>query len=542
MRLPIYAASLSLLASAAFAADNRPAAPQVTVGADLRELIFDWDPVPGAAHYELLANPDGHSGFTSVSGQIPASRTRAGVSVSVHLQHWSSALYMVAACNAAGCRNSAPVSASDQMLDAIGYLKASNTNADDGFGSGVVLSDDGYTLAVAALREDSNASGVNGNQADNSSTDSGAVYIFRREGRRWRQEAYIKARLNQPGQSLGSGNPFGQQALAINGRGSILAVGAPDETVNGAIRAGKVYFYGRGGDGRWTAQSTLRAPTLQANDYFGASVDLSVDGRTLKVNSIQPHDWEGNPEVRTHIFVRSGPAWVHSTTIAPPVPGEFCQTVRMSGDGHTLIMSCWGYIGTPVRLVTMKRSGDAWHPTTDLILAEWRTVQPLAVNFNGSRLAFQDSVGLSKTVRTYGWNGTAWVLDGSITRPVPVVSINTFANHLIFNRSGNMLVVGDILSGVAGAGVSETASAGTEDHGAVFVYLRNGTGATPWALKSVVKAPIASIENRVGHVVALSGSGLTLAVGAPYEDSAATGVDGDRTDTSRPEAGAVFLY
>jgi hypothetical protein len=43
-------------------------------------------------------------------------------------------------------------------------------------------------------------------------------------------------------------------------------------------------------------------------------------------------------------------------------------------------------------------------------------------------------------------------------------------------------------------------------------------------------------------VVALSGSGLTLAVGAPYEDSAATGVDGDRTDTSRPEAGAVFLY
>ena len=58
------------------------------------------------------------------------------------------------------------------------YLKASNTSGGDFFGF-VRLSADGRTLAVGAYWEDSNATGVNGNQGDNSSQDSGAVYVFR---------------------------------------------------------------------------------------------------------------------------------------------------------------------------------------------------------------------------------------------------------------------------------------------------------------------------------------------------------------------------
>ena len=52
------------------------------------------------------------------------------------------------------------------------YLKASNTNAGDEFGDSVALS--GSTLAAAAWFEASNATGVNGNQADNSAPNSGA--------------------------------------------------------------------------------------------------------------------------------------------------------------------------------------------------------------------------------------------------------------------------------------------------------------------------------------------------------------------------------
>lgn len=56
------------------------------------------------------------------------------------------------------------------------YLKASNTGADDLFGYRVAVSGD--TVIVGATKEDSNATGINGVQTNNSATDSGAAYIF----------------------------------------------------------------------------------------------------------------------------------------------------------------------------------------------------------------------------------------------------------------------------------------------------------------------------------------------------------------------------
>jgi hypothetical protein len=58
------------------------------------------------------------------------------------------------------------------------YAKASNTGATDYFGYSVSLSGD--TLAVGAYGEASAATGVNGDQADNSAPASGAVYVFTR--------------------------------------------------------------------------------------------------------------------------------------------------------------------------------------------------------------------------------------------------------------------------------------------------------------------------------------------------------------------------
>src|SRR5262249_16064619 len=46
-----------------------------------------------------------------------------------------------------------------------GYLKASNTGAEDNFGFNLAL--DGDTLVVGAPFEDSNATGVNGDQTNN---------------------------------------------------------------------------------------------------------------------------------------------------------------------------------------------------------------------------------------------------------------------------------------------------------------------------------------------------------------------------------------
>lgn len=58
------------------------------------------------------------------------------------------------------------------------YIKASNTNEDseDNFGYSVALTTD--TLAVGAVYEASDATGVNQDQSNNNAYDAGAVYVF----------------------------------------------------------------------------------------------------------------------------------------------------------------------------------------------------------------------------------------------------------------------------------------------------------------------------------------------------------------------------
>jgi len=58
------------------------------------------------------------------------------------------------------------------------YVKASNAEAYDEFGSAMALSKDGRLMAVGARGEGSAAKGINGNQNDNSALGAGAVYVF----------------------------------------------------------------------------------------------------------------------------------------------------------------------------------------------------------------------------------------------------------------------------------------------------------------------------------------------------------------------------
>ena len=81
-------------------------------------------------------------------------------------------------------RRADPVAKADAVTQQA-YLKASNTDALDGFGSSVAISGD--TVVVGAPGESSNTKGVNGNASNNSSDSSGAVYVFVRTGGVWSQ-------------------------------------------------------------------------------------------------------------------------------------------------------------------------------------------------------------------------------------------------------------------------------------------------------------------------------------------------------------------
>jgi hypothetical protein len=225
-----------------------PAAPNPHLSYGIKQLHFSWPVVPGADFYRLLESPDGVSGFT----QVGSDTTATTVTHDIALYRRLNARYMVAACGIGPsyqteCTNSAPLSLAANLLPAIGYVKASNTAAGDEFGLALALSADGSTLAVGAHREDSNATGIGGDSADNSATDSGAVYVFTRASGVWSQQAYVKA------SNTAAGDEFGL-ALALSADGSTLAVGAHredsnatgiggDQAEDSAVDAGAVYLY-----------------------------------------------------------------------------------------------------------------------------------------------------------------------------------------------------------------------------------------------------------------------------------------------------------
>lgn len=111
------------------------------------------------------------------------------------------------------------------------YVKASNPGLTDNFGYMIALSGDGDTMAVAAPYEASAATGIDGDQNDDSIPQAGAVYVFNRSGQTWVQQAYIKASNTGEagiGNQLGDGDQFGF-GLSLSADGNTLAVGAISE-------------------------------------------------------------------------------------------------------------------------------------------------------------------------------------------------------------------------------------------------------------------------------------------------------------------------
>ena len=169
------------------------------------------------------------------------------------------------------------------------YIKASNIERNNLFGRAVSLSANGGTLAVGARLDDSAATGINGNQNDNSADDSGAVYVFVRSGELWQQQAYIKA------SNTGEDDKFGI-AVSLSADGNTLAVGTIREDsmatgINGnqddnsSYDTGAVYVFVRYGE-LWQQQAYIKASNTWQEDSFGGAVSLSADGNTLAAGAV----------------------------------------------------------------------------------------------------------------------------------------------------------------------------------------------------------------------------------------------------------------
>lgn len=270
------------------------------------------------------------------------------------------------------------------------FLKASNPGASDNFGRSVGIH--GNTLIVGAPNEDSNATGVNGLQSNNSAGNAGAAYVFVRNGTAWGQQAYLKASNTETSDQFG-------YAVAIHGDTAV--VGAVDEdsnavginglqSSNSQSNAGAAYVFTRSAT-TWSQQAYIKASNTDNGDQFGIAVAL--DGETLAVgsagessgatgvNGVQ-FDETATDAGAAYVFVRNAGLWSQQAYIKASNTGAGDTFgIELDLEGDTLVVGAFNEDSNAVGIdgngqdnsllsagaaYVFRRNGVSWNQTSYL--------------------------------------------------------------------------------------------------------------------------------------------------------------------------------
>jgi hypothetical protein len=557
-------------------------APTLSLAFGIKQLHFSWDGVSDATYYKIYLNPDGTSGFTQMDGGIVG--TSLDRDIAVHRLNWSAARYHLLACNAAGCATSNEVTAFGAVLQTIGYIKTSNTDANDNFATSLALSGDGNTLAVGAPGESSGAIGIGGDQGNSpAAARSGAVYIYVRHSSTWSQQAYVKASNTSAGDTFGI-------SVSLSNDGNTLAVGAsledsPGTGVNGNqggiadnnSNAGAVYIFTRSAT-VWSQQAYVKASNTHANAYFGQAVFLSSDGNTAAVGATGENS-SGLNAGAVYVFTRSARTWSQQAYVKASniqTNAYFGSSVSLSRDGNTLAAGAYGESSGATGINGNQSDNSATNAGAAYVFTRSASVWSQQVYVKASNTAAGDAFGSSVALSSDGETlavgagaeaGATTGIDGDqtdnsssnagavyvFTRSIStwsqqayVKASNTGSNDYFGGTSvalsgdGNLLAVGAIGEDSAATGIDgDQTDRSSEYSGAVYFFTRS---ASAWSQQSYVKASNTGAGDNFGRSLALSSDGNILSVGAPGESSGAIGVGGNQTDNSATGAGSAYLY
>jgi hypothetical protein len=445
------------------------------------------------------------------------------------------------------------------------YIKASNAEAFDEFGASVAL--DGDTAVVGAPKEDGGASGVNADQSNNAADGGGAAYVFVRVAGTWSQQAYLKASNAQASAAFGT---------SVSISGETIAVGAPGEATGGA-GTGAVYVFVRSGSA-WNQQAILKASNPDAGDEFGTSVavfgDTIVAGAPKESSTATGVD--GNQTNNgailagaAYVFLRTGSTWTHQaylkasntehgdqfgTTVALygataviGAPNERSNATGVNGNQSDNSALASGAVYVFVR------NGTAWSQEAYLKASNTETFDSLgsSVAISGDTIVAgapaEDSaatgINNGQSDNSSSNSGAAYVFvrnTGAWSQQAYLKASNTGSGDA-FGRSvaiaGDRILVGADWedSNEKGTGAGANNSAGQS--GAAYLFLRS---ANAWNQEAYLKASNTFLNSFFGSASAVSGNAVL--VGSRWENSDASGINGDQNNVSALASGAVYAF
>ncbi len=357
------------------------------------------------------------------------------------------------------------------------YLKASNTDSADFFGSAVAISGD--TIVVGASEEASASTVVNGNQADNSAMSAGAAYVYERIGSVWRQRAYLKASNAKPSAEFGYAVTISGGTIAIAARGSGI-----DDFPGG------VYVF-QWVAGEWSQQASFELPNPES---------VAISGYTVVAGSTEANFGKGE----AYVIVRdSSGGWTNQAVLraSNADPGDsFGRTVGISGD--TII------VGAPTEDSAVRESdnnansaGAAYVFKRDM--EQWSQEAYLKSSSIAENERFGESVAISGDLAVAGvYTGAAYVFErrAGRWRVQSALSESTVSRLEFFGYtvaiSGRTVVVGAFREDSNSVGVNgDSENENAESSGAVFIY----NAMPPQTQITLLKAPTQFETTRVGQ-------------------------------------------
>jgi hypothetical protein len=265
------------------------------------------------------------------------------------------------------------------------------------------------------------------------------------------------------------------------------------------------------------AITQLKAAVPKSLTSFGVAVAVSADGSTLAVGAYRDdsgiagiggdqNDTSKPGSGAVHVYIRNGAQWVSQAFIKASNPDnadQFGVSISLSADGNTLGVGAHGESSN-----------------------------------SGANEANNSSQGAGAGY-IFVRSGTTWSQQAYI-KPTVVNGADSFGRSVALSNDGNVFVAGAMNEDSP----ANTINGNATDHssisvGAAYVFVRSGT---TWSQETYLKASNSELGDSFGATVAISGDGQTIAVGAPGEDSNAVGVDGDATNNSAADAGAVYVF
>jgi hypothetical protein len=270
-------------------------------------------------------------------------------------------------------------------------IMAADGAKNDIFGSTLHL--DGEYLAVGAPWD------------DDLGTESGAAYVFKREGSHWIQQAKL---VPSDG---GSDNRFG---ISVAICGDYIIVGAFFDNDFGN-RSGSAYIFHRNGTS-WTEQAILKASDGAEGDWFG--VGVSLDGDFAAVGSRYDDNENGTDAGAVYIFEREGTVWNQRQKLiaSDGAEGDLFQTVEINGVHLIVGARQDDDLGSNSgSIYVFRHDGSAWVEQEKITASDGAPEENFGnhVAISGNRMVVgayrdNDNGSNSGSIYSFAYDGTHW--------------------------------------------------------------------------------------------------------------------------------------